>query len=297
MNDRYFCINANKYDSSKNFNIYRPSSLNKPKDNSVMFIMKTNLDKIDIFRKIKECIIFWPKNMEHPSWIDEENLLLDVESPHLEYCRFFQQNHLINLPDRESYSFIDGYFKSDKAKIGNNVTIMPMVYIGGEVSIGNNVYIGTGTKIVGKVIIGNNVVIRENTVIGADGLSTDRDETGSAVTMPQYGSVIIEDDVQIGSNTVIARGAIDETILRKGSKIDNSVFISHNVEIGERTFIVGETILFGSSNTGKNVLISGNSTIRNGVSIGDNSIVGMGSVVTKSFETGSILMGNPAKSK
>ena len=70
----------------------------------------------------------------------------------------------------------------------------------------------------GEIHIGNNVEIRENSVIGADGLSTDRDEEGRALTMPQFGGVIIEDDVKIGALTVIARGAIDYTILKRGTK-------------------------------------------------------------------------------
>ena len=113
--------------------------------------------------------------------------------------------------------------------------------------------------------------------------------------MPQFGGVIIEDDVQIGALTVIGRGAIDNTILKHGSKIDNSTFVSHNVIVGEDTFVVGESIMFGSSSTGKQVLISGNSTIRDGRHIGDKAVIGMGSVVTKNVETGAVVKGNPAK--
>lgn len=122
---------------------------------------------------------------------------------------------------------------------------MPGAYIGGEVIMGEKCYIGCGAKLVGKVEIGNNVVIRENTVIGADGLSTDRDMNGQAITMPQFGGVRIEDNVKMGANVVIARGAIDDTVLKRGCKIDNSTFISHNVEVGQDTFIVGEIIMFG----------------------------------------------------
>ena len=173
--------------------------------------------------------------------------------------------------------------------------ILPGAYIGGEVELGDNCYIGFGTKLVGEIHVGNNVIIRENSVIGADGLSTDRDENGRAITMPQFGGVIIEDDVQIGALTVIGRGAIDNTILKRGSKVDNSTFISHNVTVGEDTFVVGESIMFGSSSTGKQVLISGNSTIRDGRHIGDRAIVGMGSVVVKNVEDGTIIKGNPAR--
>lgn len=190
---------------------------------------------------------------------------------------------------------VDSAFIADGAVIGERVVIMPGAYIGGEAQIGNDVYIGAGVKIVGEAIIGNRVVIRENTVIGADGLSTDRDEDGRAATMPQFGSVILEDDVQVGANTVIARGAIDSTVIGKGSKIDNQCFISHNVKMGEDTFVVGETIMFGSSSTGKRAYISGNSTIRNGIHVGEQALVGMGSVVVKNVEDRSVVKGNPAR--
>lgn len=106
------------------------------------------------------------------------------------------------------------------------------------------------SNFLGEAHVGNNVVIRENTVIGADGLTTDRDENGKALTIPQFGGVILEDDVQIGALTVIERGAIDNTTIKKGSKIDNSCFISHNVTIEEDAFLVYRTpvILAGCKN-------------------------------------------------
>ena len=161
--------------------------------------------------------------------------------------------------------------------------------------MGDNCYVGTGARLVGEIHMGSAVIIRENAVIGADGLSTDRDEYGRALTMPQFGGVVLEDNVQIGALTVIARGAIDNTVLKCGTKVDNSVFISHNVILGEDTFVVGETIMFGSSSTGKQAFISGNSTIRDGRHIGEKSVVGMGSVVVRDVEDGAVVKGNPAK--
>lgn len=162
--------------------------------------------------------------------------------------------------------------------------------------MGNNVYIGSGVKMIGKIKIGNNVIVRENTVIGADGLSTNRDEEGRALTMPQFGGVWIGDNVEIGALTVIARGAIDDTVIENGVKIDNSCFISHNVRIGKNSFIVGETIMFGGSSTQEQAFISGNATIRNKIRIGEKALVGMGAVVTKDVEDFSVVIGNPARS-
>lgn len=292
----YFCVNVSKYAAAYNFEVKRPASLNKPKNNSVMFILASYInERADALRKVNECLIYWPDTVEVPSDISQNNLVIKCNNPHTEYCKFFRDNNIVNVQNKTDFDYVFGAFISKNAKIGKNVTIMPGAFIGDEVVIGDYSYIGSGAKIIGDVLIGKNVIIKENAVIGADGLTTDRDIDGSAITMPQFGSVIIEDNVQIGANTVIARGAIDETIVHKGAKIDNLCFISHNVKIGENTFVVGETIMFGSSSTGKNSMISGNSTIRNGIHVGEEALVGMGSVVTKNVPDKTVVKGNPAK--
>ena len=291
----YFSVNVNKYIQEKNFEVVRPASLNCPKDNAVMFVTEGFMKYSDAFLKCNNCLVFWPTSVDVPEQIRDRHAVVVCDNPHVEYCRFYHSNQITYLPLCEEIEVVNGAYIAKTAKIGSGCRIFPGVYIGGEVTIGNNVYIGSGVKLVGEITIGNNVVIRENTVIGADGLSTDRNEDGHAVTMPQFGGVIIEDDVQIGALTVIGRGAIDNTIIRKGTKIDNSCFISHNVQIGEDTFIVGETIMFGSSSTGKRVYISGNSTIRNGINIGDDVLVGMGSNVIRNVAAGTTVKGNPAK--
>lgn len=291
----YFRVNVCKYVEGKDFEVIRPASLNNPKDNAVMFITAGYADQVDAFKKCNKCLIFWPKEIEVPADIMSRHAVCVVENTRNGYCGFYRDNSIKYYPPLEEYEVVNGAYIAKAASIGNGCTILPGAYIGGEVKIGDNCYIGSGTRLVGEIRIGNNVIIRENSVIGADGLSTDRDEDGIALTMPQFGGVIIEDDVQIGSLTVIARGAIDNTILMRGSKVDNSTFISHNVVIGEDTFVVGETIMFGSSSTGRQSFISGNSTIRDGRHVGDKAIVGMGSVVVRNVEDGTVVKGNPAK--
>ena len=292
---KYFNINVSKYVKDKSFYVVRPASLSNPKSNAVMFIMASHIDKANVFEKVEQCLIFWPNNIEIPESLLAKHAIIKCEEPHSEYCRFYRDNKITYLPPKEDFEYVNGAFISKSAVIGVNVTIMPGVYIGGEVTIGNNTYIGAGAKLVGEVVIGNNVVIRENSVIGADGLSTDREKDGKAITMPQFGRVILEDNVQIGANTVIARGAIDDTRICNGAKIDNSCFISHNTTVGEDTFIVGETIMFGSSSVGKRCLISGNSVLANFVNIGDDCVLGMGSVALKSIPDKKIAFGSPVK--
>lgn len=292
---KYFNVDISKYVPQKNFNVYRPSSLNLPKDNSVMFITEKFMNYIGALRNCKNCLVFWPNTIKLPQDIGCRHAVCLCDDPRTEYCRFYRDNKITYYPELEEVDCINGAFIAKTAKIGSGCKIFPGAYIGGEVSIGDNVYIGSGVRLIGEIIIGNNVIIRENTVIGADGLSTNRDEFGKAITMPQFGGVILEDDVEIGALTIIGRGAIDNTRIGRGSKIDNSCFISHNVQLGEDTFVVGESIMFGSSSTGEQAYISGNSSIRDGIHIGAKALVGMGSVVVKSVPDGAVVKGNPAK--
>lgn len=292
---KYFEVCVDRYVPDKDFSVYRPASLNFPKDDAVMFVTEGFLKKADALLHNKNCLVFWPEQENCPEQILQRHAVVKCENPHVEYCRFYQENNITYLPKQEKYKVINGAFIAEAAELGDNAIIFPGAYIGGEVKIGNNVFIGSGVKLVGEVVIGNNVVIRENSVIGADGLSTDRDEKGHAVTMPQFGGVILEDDVQVGANTTIGRGAIDNTVIGRGCKIDNNCFISHNVQMGADTFVVGETIMFGSSSTGERVYISGNATIRNGIHIGADAMIGMGAVVVKNVAEGQTVKGNPAK--
>ncbi len=299
MMQEHFRVNVGKYVTGKDFDVVRPSSLDNPKDQSVMFFTGKLSDRAmqlerDL-RYVKQCLVFWPEDIEVSQETIYNHAIAISNNPRKDFCRFFSDNQIDNLPMPSASRIQNGAFIEEGAIVADSCTIYPGVYIGKEVVIGEGSWIGSGVKLLGRISIGKNVIIRENTVIGADGLTTDRDEEGKALTIPQFGGVRIEDDVQIGANVVIARGAIDDTFIARGAKIDSSSFISHNVQIGEDTFIVGETILFGSASTGKRVLISGNSLVANYVHIGDDTILGLASAATKSIESNKIAYGLPAK--
>jgi len=143
------------------------------------------------------------------------------------------------------------------------------------------------------VKIGKNVIIDSGAVIGAAGFGFVRDIDGTPYQLPQLGSVIIEDDVEIGANACIDRGELDDTIIRKGVKIDNLVQIAHNVEIEKNTYIMGKTVIAGNVKIGEKCWIAP-SLIMNDVKIGNNVTVGFGSVVLKSIKDNQTVMGNPA---
>ncbi len=191
---------------------------------------------------------------------------------------------------------------SDSAIIGKDCTIANDVYIesgvviGDGVTIGSDCYIAAGSVIkdgvsLGEqvqvnanvtlcddVTIGNNVILHPGVVIGADGFGLAQDETGW-LKIPQLGSVIIHDDVEIGANTTIDRGAIEDTVIQSGVKIDNQVQVGHNVIIGKNTVIAGCTALAGSCVIGERCIIGGACAISGHIEIADNvTITGMSAV-------------------
>lgn len=293
----FFRVDAKRYDATKDYTVVRPSSLNRPQNNSVMFVTPEYKDKWEAVLKVKECIVIWPENEPVPEGLSSRHAVILHHEPRLGFAEFFRDNNITYNRPVAPFDVVNGAYICKGATIGENCTIFPGAYIDAEVVIGNNCYIASGVKLLGSVKIGNDCIIRENTVVGADGLTTRRDSNGKVVTIPQFGGVTIEDNVQIGALTVIGKGAIDDTVIHAGCRIDNSCFISHNVQLGEDTLVVGETIMFGSSSTGSQAFISGNSTVRDGVAIGEKAIVGMGSVVVKPVPAGGIVKGNPAKGK
>ena len=185
----YFDVDVSKYDVNKHFSVLRPASLNFPKDNAVMFVTEKYMNRAERLETVKNCLVFWPKNIDIPESISLKHAVVPVEKPRSAYANFFLNNNIYNLPLPSEYEVINGAYIEMGAVIGKNCVIFPDVYIGKDVVIGNDVYIASGVKLVGSVTIGDHVVIRDNTVIGADGLTTSRNDNGEAITIPQFGGV------------------------------------------------------------------------------------------------------------
>ena len=181
------------------------------------------------------------------------------------------------------------------AKIGANTKIYGHVFIGNDTQIGDNCIIYPGVKIYHNCVIGNNCVIHANSVIGSDGFGFAKNEDGSYKKIPQTGNVIIEDDVEIGSNVVIDRASIGSTIIQKGVKLDNLIQIAHNVSIGERTVMAAQSGVAGSTVIGADCMIGGQVGIVGHLTIADNTMIQAQSGVASNVkEPDTKLYGYPA---
>lgn len=171
-------------------------------------------------------------------------------------------------------------------------------YIGPHVYIGRSV-VGEGTVILGNtfiddnVYIGKNVKIRAGCSIGPEGFSHFRDRDGRSVPFPHIGDVIIEDEVEIGSNTCIDRGGLGSTILRKRAIVGNLVYIAHNVDVGENAWIIGNTIISGSTSVGEKAFVSPFACVRDAVRVGAGAHIGMNTLVNRDVPEGETWAGVP----
>ncbi|WP_151903896.1 UDP-3-O-(3-hydroxymyristoyl)glucosamine N-acyltransferase [Methylophaga nitratireducenticrescens] len=238
------------------------------------------------------CVIVSPADLA-----EVQTNALVIDDPYVAYAKAAallypeQQSSLGIHPSvvvGENCQIADSARISAQVFIGNNVHIGDNVDIGAGSIIENDVYIAADSRLMSnvtlcrKVQIGERVQIHPGAVIGADGFGI-ANENGRWLKIPQVGSVIIGNDVEIGANTTIDRGAIDDTIISDGVKLDNQIQIGHNVFIGKHTVIAGCVGISGSTRIGSHCAIGGGTGIAGHIEIADGvQLTGM-SMVTKSI--------------
>ena len=179
------------------------------------------------------------------------------------------------------------------ATIGENVYIGPYCVIGKAI-IGDGCIIDAHVRIHDCVKMGKGCHVKAGAVLGGEGFGFEKDGEGNRFRFPQIGDLIIGDDVDIGSNTCVDRGALSDTIIGSHTKINNLCHIAHNNVIGENVEITGCVNLSGCNVIEDNVWISPNSSLRGYIHVGKGAIIGTGAVVTKNIPVGEIWVGNPA---
>jgi len=246
-----------------------------------------------------------------PGSTSEKTTLIIVEQPKICWAKLLSVFH----PARAYPAGIsEQAHVSPKATIAEGCTIEPFAYIGDNVTVGkgsvirahayidNQVTIGENTVIHPQVmiydhtIIGSNVIIHGGTVVGSDGFGYVFAD-GQQYKVPQIGNVVIEDNVEIGSNTSIDRATMGSTIIQKDAKIDNLVQIAHNVTIGRSTVASSQVGISGSTRVGNNVILAGQVGVADHCDIGDGAIIGAqaGLATKKKIPPKQIYFGSPAR--
>jgi UDP-3-O-[3-hydroxymyristoyl] glucosamine N-acyltransferase len=184
-------------------------------------------------------------------------------------------------------------FVGDEAEIGEKTVIFPLVAIYPQVKIGKETVIHSHVSVREKVRIGNLVIIHNGAVIGSDGFGYLQDKDRSHIKIPQVGTVTIEDEVEVGANTAVDRAALGETIIKKGTKLDNLVQVAHNVEVGAHSILAGQVGISGSTKIGKNVTMGGQAAVIDHINIGDNVMAAARTGITKDVPPNSVIGGFP----
>ena len=276
------------------------SSIEKAREGEITFITQSKY--LPMARETKASAIIAAETIED---IDKPFILTD--NPYLAYAKIATLFH----PHPEPKPGIaENTIVGEGTRIGKDVSIYPFVYIGKKATIGDGViiyphtFIGNETSIDQETIIYSNVSVRERcrigkrvtihsgTVIGSDGFGFAPDGNRYH-KIPQIGTVHIDDDVEIGANNTIDRGALGTTWLKRGVKTDNLVHIAHNVVVGEDTLLVAQVGISGSTTIGKHVTLAGQVGVVGHLEIGDNTIVGAKTGVSGSVPADTIVSGYP----
>jgi UDP-3-O-[3-hydroxymyristoyl] glucosamine N-acyltransferase len=181
-----------------------------------------------------------------------------------------------------------------RARISASVRLHPLVYVGADAEVGEGSELYPHVVVRERVSLGRRVIVHAGAVIGSDGFGYVPGPDGHR-KIPQVGTVIIEDDVEIGANSAIDRAMLGATIVRRGTKIDNLVQVGHNVEIGERSILVAQVGISGSSRLGRAVVLGGQVGIADHVTVGDEAKIAAQSGVHADVPAGERLLGTPAR--
>ena len=280
--------------SSPNITVDNISSLDSSNANSISFLsdpayipkLKETQSKVILVKK--DDLKYWEKDyilVENPYLAFSKiatlfNELGEIDKHTIHESVIFGKNSKPNVNNNiQAYSII-----GDNCLLGKNIQIGSNVSIGDNVVIGDNTIIHANVSIEHNVKIGTNCVLFSGSRIGTDGFGYAPDNDGSWSKIPQTGSVIVEDNVHIGANTTIDCGAIDNTIIKSGVKIDNLVHIAHNCEIGENTIIAAMAGFAGSARIGKGCMIGGGARIGPNISIADKTVISPTTAIGRSIK-------------
>ncbi len=239
-----------------------------------------------------ECVPVVEKPLDRRTYLLVENLrlslakALDLFYPESHPTGISEKAHIEEGVQMEEGVYVGPFVYIGKGvKLGKGVKVYPFSYIGDYTVIGEGSVIFSGVHIYPKCVIGSRVRIHSGAVIGADGFGYYIGKEG-IVKLNHIGTVIIEDDVEIGANTTIDRALLDATVIGRYTKIDNLVMIGHNCQVGQANILVSQVGLAGSVKTGKNVILAGQVGVADHVNIGDNVMVSAKSGVVNNLEEG-----------
>ena len=277
-------INENNFQEINKF-----KSIDTAENGDMTFCVHSNSNGIEMINKSNATIILCPKDIALEQ-INSSSLLILVKNPRLSFIKCMKKFIIKNKTHEIHKNSI-----IHTTNIGKNVSIGPYCFIEKDVKIGDDCTLFSGIHIYNGTKIGNNVKISPSVVIGDKNFGPQRDESMMLETSDHLGGINIGNNVEIGSNTSILPGMLDDTVIDDGTKISSQVYIGSGMKIGKNCNITGQTFFGGMSVLEDNVYVAPGSIVRNKIRIGKNAFLGMGSVVVNDIPEDTTVIGNPAK--
>lgn len=266
----------------KDFEIKSLNTLEDAQGNDIVYV-----DQDKYLSKLPECkagaVLIHQK---HQDKVPKHIQSIVVSNPHLAFAylsSFFANQFFADVGSEaevaQSAKVMEKVYLGKNVKIGERSVLMPGVVVGDNVEIGEDCILYPNVVIYSYTQIGNRVAIHSGSVVGSDGFGYAHTQDGKHIKIFHNGSVVLEDDIEIGANCTIDRAVFGETRIKTGTKIDNLVQIGHNCIIGEHSIIVSQVGLAGSTTTGRNVVFGGQAGTGGHIHIGDfTQIAGRGAV-------------------
>lgn len=240
-----------------------------------------------ISENISECLLLCSMNFV----ITNHNIsYIRCENPELSFYTLVNEFYV----EPQQYKLEVSARIAENATLGVNINLGFNTFVGSNVQIGDSTYIGNNVIINSNISIGRNCYIKDGSIIGSEGFNFIQNEN-RLMHIPQTGKIIIEDNVWIGSNSVIERATLNSTLIKSGVKIDDLVQIGNSCVISTNTQIVSGCVLGAGVKVGSNCFIGMNVSIKENLTIGDNVIVGSGAAVITNINNDMVYAGVPAK--
>ena len=291
ISDIESCLGSGfQFEGNNNINQFeRVNAVSDAGENSLVWISPRKQNPEAVISETKARIIICSLDTQVEQGILKDKLLIKVENPKLVLIRILQKLYSPKI----EYGIHPTASVHKEAKINEKVYIGPFTYVG-KSEIDEGTIIHGNCFVFDNVKIGKNVSINAGSIIGSEGFGYELNEKNEYEKFIHIGGVEIHDNVDIGANTCVVRGALANTIIGEGTKIDNLVHIGHNAIIGKHCIITANNMVGGSVRIEDHSWLGPSSSTLNQLTLAKNSYAGLGSVITKNLPSGEVWAGNPA---
>lgn len=290
-------FNVKTIDPSYDFTVTGASYAGKPRGNTVMYVSKKVERLLRNLREVSQCLVFVEDTVVIPEGLSAKHCFVRTANPQAAYAALLLRESARDDQEerRRKYTLTEGgYTIGENVVVGENARIEPGVLLGHDVVIGRNAVILAGA-VIKHAVIGDNFYCNENAVVGENAFVMAEDEAGDKFRIPTLGRVLIGDDVEIGALDGICRGSAGDTVIEDHAKLSALCQISHDASIGRNTEITGGCAVGGFTRIGAHCFLGLRSAIKNRVTVGNDCVIGMGSVVLHDVPDGLTVCGNPAR--